>query len=47
VKILETNEGKVVRVSFVDLCFERNTKTIYCAMYSKRKNIYFKTRYDG
>jgi hypothetical protein len=42
VKIL----GEVVGVRFVDLCLERSTKTICCAMYLERHNIYLKTRYD-
>jgi hypothetical protein len=46
-EVLEGNEGEVVAMRFVDLCFERNTKTIHCAMYSERQNIYFRTGYHG
>jgi hypothetical protein len=44
---LEGNEGKIVGVRFVDLCLEGSTKTIHCAMYLERQNIYFRTKYDG
>ncbi len=46
-EVVEVNEGEVVGMRFIDLCLERNTKTIYYIMYSKRHNIYFKTGYDG
>jgi hypothetical protein len=34
VEVLEGDEGKVVGVRFVDLCFEKSIKTICCAMYA-------------
>jgi hypothetical protein len=47
VEVLEGNEGEVVGVRFVDMCLERSTKTIYCAMYLERHTIDFRTGYDG
>ncbi len=35
-EVLEGDEGEVVGMSFVNLYFERSTKTIRCAMYSER-----------
>ncbi len=43
VKIL----GEVVGVRFVNLCLEKSTKIICCAMYLGRQSIYLRTRYDG
>jgi hypothetical protein len=47
VEVLEGDEGKIVGVKFVDLCLERNTKTIRYAMYLERQSIYLRTGYDG
>jgi len=38
---------EVVRARFVDLCTRESTKTIRCAMYSRKQSIYLRTRYDG
>ncbi len=46
-EVLEGDEGEVVKVRFVDLYLEGNTKTIHYIMYSKRQSIYFRTKYDG
>ncbi len=43
VKIL----GKIMGVSFVNLYFEGNTKTINYTMYLERQSIYFRINYDG
>jgi len=45
--VLEGYEGEVMGVRFIDLCFEKNTKTICCTMYLRRQSIYLLTRYDG
>jgi hypothetical protein len=47
VEVLEGDEEEVVGVRFVDLCLERSTKTICCAMYLERQNIYLKIGHDG
>jgi hypothetical protein len=47
VEVLEGDEGEVVGMKFIYLCFEGNTKIIHCVMYSERHNIYLQTRYDG
>jgi hypothetical protein len=47
VEVLEGDEGEVVEVRFIDLCFEGNTKIICCTIYSKRHSIYLRTGYDG
>jgi hypothetical protein len=46
-EVLEGDEGKVVGMKFEDFCLEGNTKTICCAMYSERQNIYLRTRYES
>jgi hypothetical protein len=33
VDVLEEDQGEVVKVRFIDLCLERSTKTIHCAIY--------------